>query len=244
MFTSLPGSLRNELSEASATLRTLRPLAPEAIDAAPEAHFLSLRHALSAHYLALRDGGPHCRRAQREADVLAALRAETEILSLSSPRRFTQGLAALNHALAGDSGGWRTGFVRLGDDRMGSRIYFPPVSAVPTQLNRLRRAIANRASTPPLFAAASAYALLLNCHPFSDGNGRTARVLFNHLLHRAGMPLGVYLPLYEIARRSDGGYEIALRLAELRGEWEPFLRFVLNAIACQRAIAAEAGIDD
>ena len=87
--------------------------------------------------------------------------------------------------------------------------------------------------------AAVAFALLLNCHPFTDG--RTARLLFNHLLHRGGMPADVYLPLHEIGRRSQGGYEIALRIAELRGDWEPFLRWLLDAIRCCRDLASTTG---
>lgn len=82
--------------------------------------------------------------------------------------------------------------------------------------------------------------MLLNAHPFSDGNGRTARVMLNHVLRLGGMPTSVYLPLYEIAHRSQGGHDIALRTTELRGDWEPLFSYLLNALQCCREIAGRA----
>ena len=155
-----------------------------------------------------------------------------------SPSGFRDQLAALNHALTDGEGGWRTGFVKLADDRAGNQIYFPPVSAVPRQLERLRLLLAEPDDAPPLFTAAIAHVLLLNCHPFTDGNGRTARVLLNHVLRSGGMGRDVYFPLYEIAPRSHGGYEIALRMAELRGDWTVLLRWFLEALRCYRTIPA------
>ncbi len=40
----------------------------------------------------------------------------------------------------------------------------------------------------PIFAAAAAHAWLVQIHPFSDGNGRTARALMNLILMRRGYP--------------------------------------------------------
>jgi Fic family protein len=225
------------LTEVSATLRDLKPIAFDAIDTAPDDRFSVLRHELSPHYVALHPAAGNVGRSRLEADALDAFEAGPDELHTYSPRGFRDQLGALNRTLTDGEGIWRTGFVKLGDDRTGNQIYFPPVSAVPGQLEHLRLFIASEDAPPPLFTAAVAAALLLNCHPFTDGNGRTARVFFNHLLRRDGMPADVYIPLYEIARRSHGGYEIALRQAEIRGEWEPFLRFMIAIVQCHRRVA-------
>jgi hypothetical protein len=239
-FSAIPDRLGAELIEASTMLRRLIPIEPEAIDSAPDDHFGALRHELSAHYTALHPDGGNAGRSRLEAEALAAFEVGPDGLCTSSPRGFRERLGVLNRTLTDGEGGWRSGFVKLSDDRAGNRIYFPPVSAVPGQLEHLRSFVAGGGASPPLFTAVAA-ALLLNCHPFTDGNGRTARLLFNHLLRRGGMPANVYLPLHEIGRRSHGGYEIALRIAELRGDWEPFLRWLLAAIRCCRDLAPTKG---
>lgn len=235
----LPQGLRTELAKASAALPGLTPISPAMIDHAPDQHFRALRHELSAHYRALHPAIARGDRASAEARVLEAFEARSGPLPSLSPAGFRDQLAALNHALTDGEGSWRTGFVKLSDDQAGNQIYFPPVWAVPRQIGRVQALLAAPGNAPPLFTVAIAYVMLLNCHPFTDGNGRTARVVLNHLLRRAGMPSDVYLPLSEIARRSDGGYEIALRMAEVRGDWAPFLRWLLDVIACCRALTAD-----
>lgn len=237
-FSALPDRLRTELTEASAMLRGLAPIEPDAIDTAPDDRFSALRHALSAHYVALHASSGSLGRSRLEADALAVFEAGPNRLLTSSPLDFREQLRGLNRTLTDGKDDWRDGFVKLSDDRAGNQIYFPPVSAVPGQIEHLRSFIASGDAAPSLFVAAVAYALLLNCHPFTDGNGRTARVLFNHLLRRGGMPADIYLPLHEIGQRSQGGYEIALRIAELRGDWEPFLRWLQDAIRCCRDLVA------
>ncbi len=96
--------------------------------------------------------------------------------------------------------------------------------------------MASDRKTPALFDAALVLCLFVNCHPFTDGNGRVARILFNHTLRRGGMPDDVYVPFYEIAARSRGGYVIALRHAEVRGDWHPIMSWVMEAIRCHRAL--------
>lgn len=240
-FGGLPSALQAMLADASAAMPSLPAISSEMIDAAPDFHFHSLRHELSAHYLALHPAsGGNAGRSRLEAGVLSDFEAARDGSDTLCPKQFLAQLHALNLSLTDGKGGWREGSVKLADDKAGNQIYFPPVSAVPRQVERLRLLLAGPSEAPPLFTAAVAYLLLLNCHPFTDGNGRTARVLFNHVLHRGGMPGHVYLPLHEIARRSHGGYEIALRLAELRGDWAPFLRWLLKLLACYRVIGKAA----
>ena len=54
----------------------------------------------------------------------------------------------------------------------------------------------------PIFCAAAAHALLVQIHPFSDGNGRTARALMNLILRRNGYPPSI-IPVDVRARYID-----------------------------------------
>jgi Fic family protein len=48
----------------------------------------------------------------------------------------------------------------------------------------------------PIKHAAMAHTELVNIHPFVDGNGRTARLLMNLILLRAGYPIALIPPIY------------------------------------------------
>jgi len=237
-FSSLSVALRADLEEESNNLAHLPPIAPTTLAAAPDPCFLPLRHELSAHFVALNRAKPDRHRSPAEAAALANWARDSDGLGLASPSAFRARLAELNLCVTDGVGGWRSCPIHLDGDKAGHEVFFPPLSAIPAQLEKLRRFLAMGDAPPAIFSAAVAKALLLNCHPFTDGNGRVSRILLNHILRQSGMPAEVYLPFYEIARRSLGGYEIALRQAEIRGEWEPFLRFMLAAIQCHRCIAS------
>lgn len=81
----------------------------------------------------------------------------------------------------------------------------------------------------PLIRATLIFFAIVHYHPFSDGNGRIARTIFNLLLRCGGLPDDQYLPLFELMHRSQGGYEIALRNAEVFGNWNPLVRFMVSA---------------
>lgn len=236
-FLSLDGELRQELVEASERLLSLTPIPPAGIYQAPDFHFSSLPHELSAHFVALNHAREDLPRSAAEAEALERWASGPDGLGLSAPKAFRTRLAMLNASLTGRGGAWRNGPIHLDGDKGGHQVFFPPAAAVAAQLEKLRHFLADGDGEPLIFKAAIAKALLLNCHPFTDGNGRVARALFNHVLRQGGMPAQVYIPFYEIARRSRGGYEIALRQAEISGVWEPFLRFVLGLIESYRRIA-------
>ncbi|HBF34671.1 TPA: Fic family protein [Candidatus Sumerlaeota bacterium] len=72
----------------------------------------------------------------------------------------------------------------------------------------------------PVELAARAHVDLVKIHPFSDGNGRTARLLMNLDLMRHGFP-PVVLP---VEKRLD--YYTALDTAHVDGDYAPFLRLM------------------
>ena len=47
---------------------------------------------------------------------------------------------------------------------------------------------ANGTGMHPIAKAAAFHAMFENIHPFKDGNGRTGRIIMNHMLKEAGFP--------------------------------------------------------
>ena len=78
-------------------------------------------------------------------------------------------------------------------------------------------------------------------HPFSDGNGRTGRVLnILYLLESKLLDLPVlYLSRYIIENKSD--YYVGLRKVTENGEWEDWIIYMLEAVE-QSAVKARARI--
>jgi Fic family protein len=79
----------------------------------------------------------------------------------------------------------------------------------------------------PVERAALAHFRLVHVHPFTDGNGRTARLLMNLLLMREGYPPAV------IRVEDRPVYYDALDAAH-EGDTEPFVQLV--AEAAERAL--------
>lgn len=71
----------------------------------------------------------------------------------------------------------------------------------------------------PIERAAIAHYKLVLVHPFTDGNGRTARLLLNLIMMRSGFP-PVILP---VETRAE--YYASLHVANL-GDLRPFVRYV------------------
>jgi Fic family protein len=238
-FHSLPTNCQIELRSISSKLPqyTLVPL-KTVIDAS-DTHFNTLTHPLSDHFLALNGKQRLLVRSNEEARVLNWL-AKTELGDCDHDS-FKRLLEKANSRLTNDDGGWRSTHISMNKDLRGNAIQFPDVSVVSHQLELLRQMLHVECTVPPVFAALSALALLTNCHPFRDGNGRVGRVLFNYALHKGGMPKNVYVPFYEISARSYGGYQIALREAEIRGKWEPLSWFSCKMLNVYRRIGNALG---
>ncbi|MDR1942709.1 MAG: Fic family protein [Endomicrobium sp.] len=76
-------------------------------------------------------------------------------------------------------------------------------------------------SLHPVHYAAKFHERIATIHPFSDGNGRTARLVMNLALLQAGYPIAIVPPIL----RSD--YISSIRLAN-KGIIEPFYNFISN----------------
>jgi Fic family protein len=90
----------------------------------------------------------------------------------------------------------------------------------------------------PLLVTAIFTVVLLEIHPFQDGNGRLSRVLTTLLLLRAGYSYVPYSSLESVIEQSKEGYYLSLRQtqATIRTDapnWQPWVVFFLRALQQQ-----------
>ncbi|GJG86337.1 adenosine monophosphate-protein transferase SoFic [Gemmatimonadetes bacterium T265] len=120
----------------------------------------------------------------------------------------------------------------LANTATGSVIYTPPEGEA-----RLRDLLANwehflhdESSLDPLVRLAVAHYQFEAIHPFTDGNGRTGRVLNSLFLVEQGLltqPI-LYLSRYIIRHKADY-YRLLLDVTRT-GEWEPWLLYMLRGV--------------
>jgi Fic family protein len=127
----------------------------------------------------------------------------------------------------------RTPSTQLINDRTGDVIYTPPEGEA-----RLREMLANwerflheQTELDPLVRMAVGHYQFEAIHPFTDGNGRTGRVInILYLIQEDLLTLPIlYLSRYVIAHKAD---YYGLLLGVTRDQaWEPWLQFMLQAVA-------------
>ncbi len=122
--------------------------------------------------------------------------------------------------------------IALANDATGEVIYTPPEGEA-----RLRDLLANwerflheEETIDPLVRMAVAHYQFEAIHPFTDGNGRTGRVLNSIFLVEKGLlslPI-LYLSRYIIAHKTD--YYRLLLAVTRENAWEPWLLYMLRAV--------------
>ncbi len=100
----------------------------------------------------------------------------------------------------------------------GSPVVFPNPLKVPELMHALGRDLEASPATPE--AAFDAHFRLTAIHPFSDGNGRTARLLMNLVLIRGG-----YVPV-AVRPKDRKRYLDALEHGSLKDDQAPFQTFM------------------
>lgn len=121
----------------------------------------------------------------------------------------------------------------LANDRTGEVIYTPPVGE-----ERLRDLLANwerflheRVELDPLIRLAAAHYQFEAIHPFTDGNGRTGRILNSLFIIQENL---LTLPIFYLSRHiithKVDYYRLLLDVTR-HGAWEPWVLFMLSGIA-------------
>jgi len=132
--------------------------------------------------------------------------------------------AVLGKGLLPSCGSFRTGAVRIGSQRFAPA---PSVPALMARYERLMATVMHRADLLPLTKAAIAYISFVEIHPFSDGNGRIARILVNWVLLRCGYPFTVVLCCNPTQRDA---YSHAVRACRAQRSFVPFAALLVGAV--------------
>jgi len=123
----------------------------------------------------------------------------------------------VTRGLQQDSGRYRTINVRI----TGAAKSPPDFSKVPAQMEKLLGEMDN--DEHPVLLSARLHHGIVRIHPFSDGNGRTARLVANLLLMRVGYP-----PV--VLRKEDRRKYYACLARADAGDLGPFAEFLARAL--------------
>ena len=125
----------------------------------------------------------------------------------------------------------RTPGTQVKNSFTGEIIYTPP-EGEPLLRNLLadwERYLHEESEVDPLIRMAVLHYQFEAIHPFIDGNGRTGRILNILILIQAGL---LEIPTLYLSRhilRTRGQYYTLLQGVTLRGEWEPWVLYMLTA---------------
>lgn len=120
----------------------------------------------------------------------------------------------------------------LTNDFTGETIYTPPVGEdlLRTMLANWEQFLHNEQEIDPLIRMAIAHYQFEAIHPFTDGNGRTGRVLNSLYLIQEGLlslPI-LYLSRFIIQNKTDY-YQLLLKVTR-EHDWEPWIIYILQGV--------------
>lgn len=105
----------------------------------------------------------------------------------------------------------------------GMDVTLPEPSQIESLMNQFEKDMESlKAKLNPIAYAATIHNKFVTIHPFMDGNGRTARLLMNLLLIKAGYSITIIPPVY----RSD---YISCAYQGNKGKDEPFINMIERA---------------
>jgi Fic family protein len=138
--------------------------------------------------------------------------------------------------LKGHDGGFRqTPGTTLKNDSTGEVIYIPPQDGaeIIAHMTALERFIndADASELDPLIKMALIHHQFESIHPFPDGNGRIGRIINVLYLVKAGLLDSPILYLSRYITANKDGYYRELQAARDTGNWQPWLLYMLEAIA-------------
>ena len=126
----------------------------------------------------------------------------------------------------------RTPGTALANDKTGEVIYTPPVGedVLRTMLADWERFLHNAVEIDPLIRMAVTHYQFEAIHPFTDGNGRTGRIVNSLFLIQEGLltlPI-LYLSRYIIQHKADY-YRLLLQVTREQ-DWETWIIYVLKGV--------------
>lgn len=118
-----------------------------------------------------------------------------------------------------NAGRYRTQHARL----IGSQTVLPNPVKVPGMMKEFVTWLVGKNIDNPVKIAADAHFKLVSIHPFTDGNGRTSRLLMNLLLMQEGFPPAI------IRKEERLAYINALEKAQVKGDLADFYDLIFEA---------------
>lgn len=106
----------------------------------------------------------------------------------------------------------------------GSGVVLPNPRKVPDLMDEFHSWLTGKSNLHPVAFSGEAHYRLVTIHPFTDGNGRTARLLMSLLLLMQGYPPAI------IRKRDRLPYIDALENAQLGGSKEAYEKMILKAV--------------
>lgn len=126
----------------------------------------------------------------------------------------------------------RTPGTALANDKTGEVIYTPPVGedVLRTMLANWEQFLHNAVEIDPLIRMAVAHYQFEAIHPFTDGNGRTGRIVNSlFLIHEGLLTLPIlYLSRYIIQNKADY-YKLLLQVTREQ-DWESWIQYILKGV--------------
>jgi Fic family protein len=121
----------------------------------------------------------------------------------------------------------------LANDKTGEVIYTPPVGAdvIREKLSNWERFLHYETEIDPIIRMAVGHYQFEAIHPFTDGNGRTGRILNLLFLTHEGLlsqPI-LYLSRYILAHKAEY-YSLLMQVTQ-KQEWEPWILYMLSAVS-------------
>ena len=197
----------------------------------------SLAHPLANWMIPSEPGVAEARAA--EGQIAASASASFHAaLNRSSPQAFIKALEEIGSRLLGEPTAIRASGAATIAGGDGRYVRYPSPDTILARLDELHAVLQRSRGEPPVFSAALALVAITNCHPFKDGNGRVARIVFNLVLW-GGDGKGPYIPLYDLGNRPWGSLTLFMRAAELHEEWEELFEFLVAAFEVSRMRGAD-----
>lgn len=141
----------------------------------------------------------------------------------------------LKYDLKKHPGRWRPGAIFVRDEVAKKIVYEgPDAGQVPDLMREYVASLNDKDGTPAMIRAAMAHLNLTMIHPFTDGNGRMARIMQSLVLAREGILAPEFCSIEEYLRRETADYYDVLTEVGAGG-WHPernalpWIRFCLLA---------------
>jgi Fic family protein len=147
-------------------------------------------------------------------------------------------------AIRGHDEGFRRVEVFIGDPATRQRVYTPPAAqaALAGLLDNWSEFLNAPSDLDPLVRMAVAHYQFEAIHPFTDGNGRTGRIMNVLMLCDAGL---LHLPVLYLSRyiiETKDSYYRLLRGVTADGDWEAWVRYIVDGVR-DTALRTTAVID-